>query len=49
MAGPWPCSLGQSRRSRDAIFAKLSPCERTHDGADTGIGVLVRIERARDM
>jgi hypothetical protein len=34
---------------RDAIFARLSEREATHVGADTGIGVLIRIERAEDV
>ena len=34
---------------RDAIFALLSEREQTHVGADTGIGVLVTIERAEDV
>ena len=34
---------------KDAIFAKLTPREQTHDGADTGVGVLIRIERAEDV
>ena len=34
---------------RDAIFARLSERESTHVGADTGIGVLIRIERAEDV
>ena len=29
-----------------AIFAKLSPREQTHTGADTGVGVLIRIDAA---
>lgn len=33
----------------DAIFAKLLPREQTHVGADTGIGALVKIERAIDI
>ena len=41
--------LHESGPVREAIFAKLSPREQTHDGADTGIGVLVRIERAQDV
>lgn len=41
--------LHESGRIRDAIFARLSPREQTHDGADTGIGVLIRIERAQDV
>jgi hypothetical protein len=34
---------------RDAIFARLSEREATHVGADTGIGVLITIERAADV
>ena len=33
----------------DAIFAKLTKREQEHDGADKGIGVLVKIERATDI
>ena len=32
-----------------AIFSKLSKREAEHEGADTGIGVLIRIERAEDV
>jgi hypothetical protein len=31
------------------IFSLLNERERTHDGADTGVGVLIRIERAEDV
>ena len=34
---------------RDAIFACLNHREQTHDGADVGVGVLIRIERAADV
>ena len=34
---------------REAIFAKLLPREQTHAGADTGIGALLKIERAIDV
>ncbi len=34
---------------RDAIFARLNERESTHVGADTGIGVLIKIERALDV
>ena len=34
---------------REAIFQKLTPREQTHDGADKGIGLLVKIERAADV
>ena len=33
----------------DAIFAKLKKREQEHVGADTGIGVLVKINRAADI
>jgi uncharacterized protein len=41
--------LHESGAIRDAIFAKLSKREQEHDGADTGVGVLIRIERAQDV
>lgn len=41
--------LHESGSLRDAIFAKLTKREQEHDGADTGIGVLIRIERAQDV
>jgi uncharacterized protein len=41
--------LHESGAMRDAIFAKLNKREQEHDGADTGIGVLIRIERAQDV
>ena len=34
---------------KDAIFAKLLKREQEHVGADTGVGVLIRIERAEDI
>jgi hypothetical protein len=33
----------------DAIFARLNERESTHVGADTGIGVLIKIDRAVDL
>jgi hypothetical protein len=33
----------------DAIFAKLTKREQEHPGADTGIGVLIKIDRAADL
>jgi hypothetical protein len=36
----------QSGSVRNAIFNLLRPREQTHIGADTGIGVVVKIERA---
>jgi hypothetical protein len=34
---------------KDAIFSKLLPREQTHDGADQGFGVLIKIKRAEDL
>jgi hypothetical protein len=33
----------------DAIFAKLTKREQEHVGADTGIGVLIKLDRATDI
>ena len=41
--------LHESGPTRDAIFKLLLPREQTHVGADTGIGVLVKVERAADV
>ena len=41
--------LHESGPLREAIFKLLLPREQTHAGADTGIGVLVKIERAGDV
>ena len=41
--------LHESGPVHDAIFKLLLPREQTHVGADTGIGVLVKIERAADV
>ena len=41
--------LPESGAMHDAIFARLNERESTHVGADTGIGVLIRIERAEDV
>jgi hypothetical protein len=41
--------LHESGPTREAIFAKLKPREQTHDGAEAGIGVLIRIEKAIDV
>src|SRR3984893_19176821 len=41
--------LHESGPIRDAIFDLLLPREQTHVGADTGIGVLVKIERAAEV
>ncbi len=42
-------ALHESGPIHKAIFDKLLPREQTHVGADTGIGVLVKIERAADV
>jgi hypothetical protein len=42
-------ALHESGAMREAIFAKLLPREQTHAGADTGIGALLKIERAIDV
>jgi hypothetical protein len=34
---------------REAIFKRLSKREQEHDGADKGIGVLIKISRAADV
>ncbi len=41
--------LHESGPIQDKIFNMLLPREQTHVGADTGIGALVKIERAVDM
>ncbi len=41
--------LYESGPIHDAIFAKLTKREQEHVGADTGIGVLVKIDRATDI
>jgi hypothetical protein len=41
--------LHESGPVHDAIFDLLLPREQTHVGADSGIGVLVKIERAADV
>lgn len=41
--------LHESGPIHSAIFDLLLPREQTHVGADTGIGVLVKIERAIDV
>jgi hypothetical protein len=40
--------LHESGPVHQAIFNKLHPREQTHVGADTGIGALIRIEKAVD-
>ncbi len=41
--------LYESGPLRESIFAKLLPREQTHAGAEAGIGVLIRIEKAIDI
>ncbi len=41
--------LHESGPTREAIFAKLLPREQTHTGAEAGIGVLVKIDKAIDV
>jgi uncharacterized protein len=41
--------LHESGPMREAIFQRLSKREQEHDGADKGIGVLIRIARAADV
>jgi hypothetical protein len=41
--------LHESGPMREAIFQKLTKREQEHDGADKGIGVLIKIERAADL
>jgi uncharacterized protein len=41
--------MHESGPLREAIFAKLLPREQTHAGAEAGIGVLVRIDKAIDI
>jgi Pyridoxamine 5'-phosphate oxidase len=41
--------LHEEGAMREAIFKKLTPREQTHAGADKGIGVLIKIERASDL
>jgi len=41
--------LHESGPVHDAIFAKLNKREQEHVGADTGIGVLIKIGRAADL
>ena len=41
--------LHESGAIHDAIFSKLTKREQEHVGADTGIGVLVKISRATDL
>ena len=42
-------ALHESGSIHDAIFGRLLPREQTHVGADTGIGALLKIEKAIDI
>jgi hypothetical protein len=42
-------TVHESGPVKDAIFAKLLPREQTHDGADQGVGVLIKLDRAEDL
>ena len=41
--------LHEAGPMREAIFARLSEREATHQGADTGIGVLIKVHTAQDV
>jgi hypothetical protein len=41
--------LHESGPVHDAIFARLTERESTHEGADVGVGVLIKIDRAEDV
>jgi hypothetical protein len=41
--------LHESGRIHDNIFSLLLPREQTHVGADTGVGVLVKVARSADI
>jgi hypothetical protein len=41
--------LYESGPTREAIFKRLTKREQEHDGADKGIGVLIKINRAADV
>ena len=41
--------LHEAGAVHDAIFARLTKREQEHVGADTGIGVLIRLSRAADL
>ena len=44
-----PAELYEAGAMREAIFQRLSKREQEHDGADKGIGVLIKIARAADV
>jgi hypothetical protein len=41
--------LHEQGPTREAIFQRLTKREQEHEGADKGIGVLIRIDRAADV
>jgi hypothetical protein len=41
--------LHESGPVHDAIFQRLLKREQDHEGADTGTGVLIRVDRAADV
>jgi len=41
--------LHESGPMREAIFARLNEREATHVGADQGVGVLIKVDRAEDV
>ena len=41
--------LHESGPIREAIFARLNEREATHVGADQGVGVLIKVDRAEDV
>jgi hypothetical protein len=41
--------IHESGPMKDAIFSKLLKREQEHDGADKGLGVLIKIERAETV
>ena len=41
--------LHEAGPTREAIFKRLSKREQEHEGADKGIGVLIKIDRAADV
>lgn len=41
--------LHEEGATKDAIFAMLTKREQEHEGADKGLGVLIKIEKAADL
>jgi hypothetical protein len=42
-------TLHESGPVKDRIFSLISPREQTHAGADQGIGVLIKVDKAADI